>query len=65
MTKDERREQMEPERLEAIRSRLVQIKIAITARRVRELEERVNVIERAYLDGAASLQQKQTPKEQA
>lgn len=56
---------MDPERLEAIRSRLVQIKIALTAKRVRDLEERVNLIEQAYLESAASLSRTDTPKEQA
>ena len=49
MTRDERRQQMDPEVMEAIRSRLVQIKIALTAKRVKELEERVNIVEQAYL----------------
>lgn len=49
MTKDERRQQMDPEVVEKLRARLARIKIAITAKKVRELEERVNIIEAAYL----------------
>lgn len=52
MTREERREQMEPQVVERLRARLARIKVAIAAKRVQELAAETlppNVIEAALL----------------